>query len=60
MVSHDGKGNPFNKALFQHPLEAHLLLSKLSYESSQVFINYYRQSMFAQVYTLCLEFTFNG
>ena len=38
---------------FQHPLEAHILLSKILCESSQDSINHFRQSMFAQV---CLIF----
>lgn len=40
-----------NRALFQHPLEPHLLLSKISCESSQEYVNVFRQSMFAQVRT---------
>ena len=35
--------------VFQHPLEAHILLSKILCESSQGYINHFRQSMFAQV-----------
>ena len=36
-------------ALLRHPLEAHILLSKILCESSQGYINFFRQSMFAQV-----------
>lgn len=38
------------QATFKHPLEPHLLLMKMSCESSQGFINLFRQSMFAQVF----------
>lgn len=43
------RGNRSNHALFQHPLEAHILLSKILCESSQGYINLFRQSMFAQL-----------
>lgn len=33
----------------QHPLEAHITLSKILFESSQGYMNLFRQSMFAQV-----------
>ena len=49
LVSHDSTENNRERALFQHPLEPHILLSKICYESSQPIINVYRQSMFAQV-----------
>ena len=40
---------PSLMALLQHPLEAHIILSKILCESSQGYINLFRQSMFAQV-----------
>ena len=42
-------GQSLNQALLKHPLEAHILLSKMLCESSQGYINLFRQSMFAQV-----------
>ena len=38
--------------VFQHPLEAHIILSKILCESSQGYVNSFRQSMFAQVLDL--------
>ncbi len=35
--------------LLQHPLEAHVILSKILFESSHGYINAFRQSMFTQV-----------
>ena len=48
-VSNDQTKSTLHQALFQHPLDAHVLLSKIFCESSQGFINIFRQSMFAQV-----------
>ena len=50
-VSQDQTQSDLHQALFRHPLEAHVLLSKIFCESSQGFINAFRQSMFAQVDT---------
>ncbi|MCJ1230832.1 hypothetical protein MMC12_007506, partial [Toensbergia leucococca] len=49
LVSNEGTGNPLNYSLFQHPLEAHVLLSRISCDSSKGYINIFRQSMFAQL-----------
>ena len=54
LVSLDGTENNLKRALFQHPLEPHILLSRLLCESSQGFINLFRQSMFAQVIPIYL------
>ena len=53
LVSHDSTENNQKRVLFQHPLEPHVLLSKLCCESSQPIINFFRQSMFAQVCIMC-------
>ena len=50
LVSHDGTENNQNRVRFQHPLEPHVLLSKILCESSQPLINFFRESMFAQVF----------
>ena len=50
LVSHDSTENNQKRVLFQHPLEPHVLLSKILCESSQPLINSFRQSMFAQVF----------
>lgn len=52
LVSHEGTENNLNHINFQHPLEAHILLCKISCDSSQAFISLFRQSMFAQVFKL--------
>lgn len=49
LVSHEGTENNLNHINFQHPLEAHILLCKISCDSSQAFISLFRQSMFAQL-----------
>ena len=49
LVSHDSTDSNQKRVLFQHPLEPHILLSKILCESSQPLINFFRQSMFAQV-----------
>lgn len=49
LAFHDGSEHSSDRALLQHPLEAHIFLSKLLCESSQGYINLFRQSMFAQV-----------
>ena len=49
LVSHDSTDNNLKRVLLQHPLEPHILLSKILCESSQPLINFFRQSMFAQV-----------
>lgn len=55
LVSNEGTENNLNRVIFQHPLEAHILLCKISCDSSQVFINLFRQSMFAQVFKFYLH-----
>lgn len=52
LASYDGAEHSSDGALLQHPLEAHILLSKILCESSQSYINLFRQSMFAQVLVL--------
>ncbi|MCJ1272789.1 hypothetical protein MMC21_000578 [Puttea exsequens] len=54
LVCNYGKESAFGNVLLRHPLETHILLSKLSCESSQGFINLFRQSMFAQACILAL------
>lgn len=49
MACNKGPGNISVNSLLQHPLEAHVLLSKILCESSQGYVNLFRQSMFAQV-----------
>ena len=49
-VCHDSTETNQKCAVFQHPLEPHILLSKICCESSQSIINLFRQSMFAQVF----------
>ena len=49
LVSDNSKENDLSRALLSHPIEAHILLAKISCESSQGYINLFRQSMFAQV-----------
>ena len=49
-VCHDSTETNQKRAVFQHPLEPHILLSKICCESSQPIINFFRQSMFAQVF----------
>lgn len=50
----EDKGNTLGTTLSRHPLEAHVILSKILCESSQAYIGHFRQSMFAQVFLLCL------
>ena len=52
LASHDDPEHDADCALLQHPLEAHVILSKILCESSQGYINLFRQSMFAQVVEL--------
>lgn len=52
LASHDDPEHNVDRALLQHPLEAHIILSKILCESSQGYINSFRQSMFAQVLDL--------
>ncbi|MCJ1464647.1 hypothetical protein MMC07_003260 [Pseudocyphellaria aurata] len=49
LASQDSPVHSSDRALCQHPLEAHILLSKILFESSQGCINFFRQSMFAQL-----------
>lgn len=49
LASSTAPGRSLNQALLKHPLEAHVLLTKILCESSQGYINLFRQSMFAQV-----------
>ena len=51
LASLDDPEHDADRALLQHPLEAHVILSKILCESSQRYINLFRQSMFAQVVT---------
>ncbi|KAI9721200.1 MAG: hypothetical protein M1812_002361 [Candelaria pacifica] len=49
LASHDGTEDIPGRPLLQHPLEVHILLSKILCESSQGYINLFRQSMFTQL-----------
>lgn len=49
LASNASPQDSFHRVLLQHPLEAHILLSKILCESSQGYMNIFRQSMFAQV-----------
>lgn len=58
-----GAENGSGQATLQHPLEAHILLSKILCESSQGYISHFRQSMFQQVpvfslWIICITLTF--
>ena len=60
-----GADNGFGQAALQHPLEAHILLSKILCESSQGYISHFRQSMFQQVpiillCVICITLTFTS
>ena len=57
LISEDKKNN-LKCVLSSHPLEAHIILSKIHCESSQGFIGLFRQSMFAQVFSLYLTTLF--
>ena len=57
LVSEDTKVG-LQCALSGHSLEAHIILSKIHCESSQGSINVFRQSMFAQVFSLHLTTPF--
>ena len=46
----EDQGNTLGTTLSPHPLEAHVILSKILCESSQGYIGHFRQSMFAQVF----------
>ena len=53
LACHDdskNSSNDLNSFFLQHPLEAHILLSKILFESSKGLIHSFRQSMFAQVF----------
>lgn len=54
LASHDGAESVCERGLLQHPLEPLILLSKILCESSQGYINTFRQSMFAHVINLFL------
>lgn len=52
LACRSGAENGFERAPLQHPLEAHILLSKILCESSQGYLNHFRQSIFHQVLRL--------
>ena len=49
LALHDDSEKAPGLAALCHPLEAHILLSKVLCESSHSYIHLFRQSMFAQV-----------
>lgn len=51
VVSNNETEKNLNFVIFQHPLEAHILILKFSCEYSLGFVKQFRQSMFAQVFT---------
>lgn len=52
LACHGGLELGLEPTLLQHPLEAHILLSRLLCESSQACMSLFRQSLFAQILTL--------
>lgn len=51
LACHGGLKFGLEPTLLRHPLEAHILLSRLHCESSQGYMGLFRQSLFAQVLT---------
>ena len=50
LACHNSSEHAIKRTLIQHPLEPHVLYLKILCESSQRYINQFRQSMFEQVH----------